>query len=59
MLRAADWSYAMADAHPDVAAVARHRASNAEAGVVVCSNDCSRSAVIPAQGESSRTRRSV
>ena len=35
MLRAADWSYAMADAHPDVAAVARHRApSNAEAGVV-------------------------
>jgi hydroxymethylpyrimidine pyrophosphatase-like HAD family hydrolase len=26
MLRAADWSYAMADAHPDVAAVARHRA---------------------------------
>jgi len=35
LLRAADWSYAMADAHPDVAAVARHRApSNAEAGVV-------------------------
>ena len=35
MLRAADRSYAMADAHPDVAAVARHRApSNAEAGVV-------------------------
>ncbi|RZI94910.1 MAG: HAD family hydrolase [Microbacterium sp.] len=35
MLEAADHSYAMADAHPDVAAVARFRApSNAEAGVV-------------------------
>lgn len=35
MLRAADWSYAMANAHPDVAAVARHRApSNAEQGVL-------------------------
>jgi Cof subfamily protein (haloacid dehalogenase superfamily) len=35
MLEAADHSYAMADAHPDVAAVARYRApSNAEAGVV-------------------------
>lgn len=35
MLQAADHSYAMADAHPDVAAVARFRApSNAEAGVV-------------------------
>ncbi|MCT9820696.1 Cof-type HAD-IIB family hydrolase [Microbacterium sp. W1N] len=35
MLRAAQWSYAMADAHPDVVAVARHRApSNAEAGVI-------------------------
>ncbi|RLK52776.1 Cof-type HAD-IIB family hydrolase [Microbacterium telephonicum] len=35
MLQAADWSYAMADAHPDVVAVARHRApSNADAGVV-------------------------
>ena len=35
LLQAADWSYAMADAHPDVAAVARHRApSNADAGVV-------------------------
>ena len=35
LLQAADWSYAMADAHPDVAAVARFRAgSNAEAGVL-------------------------
>lgn len=35
LLQAADWSYAMADAHPDVVAVARHRApSNAEDGVV-------------------------
>lgn len=35
LLQAADWSYAMADAHPDVAAVARYRApSNAEAGVL-------------------------
>ncbi|KZE88699.1 Cof-type HAD-IIB family hydrolase [Microbacterium sp. TNHR37B] len=35
LLRAADHSYAMADAHPDVAAIARHRApSNAEDGVV-------------------------
>lgn len=35
LLQAADWSYAMADAHPDVVAVARHRApSNADAGVV-------------------------
>ncbi|MFT4050690.1 MAG: Cof-type HAD-IIB family hydrolase [Microbacterium sp.] len=35
LLGAADWSYAMAGAHPDVAAVARFRApSNAEAGVV-------------------------
>lgn len=35
LLAAADWSYAMADAHPDVIAVARHRApSNADAGVV-------------------------
>ncbi len=35
MLGAADWSYAMADAHPDVVSVARHRApSNAHAGVI-------------------------
>lgn len=35
LLQAADWSYAMANAHPDVAAVARYRApSNAEAGVL-------------------------
>ena len=35
MLQAADHSYAMADAHPDVAAVARHRApSHAQAGVL-------------------------
>lgn len=35
LLQAADWSYAMADAHPDVVAVANHRApSNADAGVV-------------------------
>ena len=35
MLAWAGTSYAMADAHPDVAAVARHRApSNADAGVV-------------------------
>ncbi|WP_336632945.1 MULTISPECIES: Cof-type HAD-IIB family hydrolase [unclassified Microbacterium] len=35
LLQAAHWSYAMADAHPDVVSVARHRApSNAEAGVV-------------------------
>nr|WP_277816574.1 MULTISPECIES: Cof-type HAD-IIB family hydrolase [Microbacterium] len=35
MLQAADWSYAMADAHPDVAAVARFRApSNADQGVI-------------------------
>ena len=35
LLQAADWSYAMAYAHPDVAAVARFRAgSNAEAGVL-------------------------
>jgi len=35
MLQAAEHSYAMADAHPDVAAVARHRApSHAEAGVL-------------------------
>lgn len=35
LLQAADWSYAMADAHPDVVAVARHRApSNADAGVI-------------------------
>ncbi|WP_354002788.1 HAD hydrolase family protein [Microbacterium elymi] len=35
MLQAADWSYAMADAHPDVAAAARFRApSNADAGVL-------------------------
>lgn len=35
LLQAADWSYAMADAHPDVVAAARHRApSNADAGVV-------------------------
>ena len=35
LLQAADWSYAMADAHPDVAAVARFRApSNAEYGVI-------------------------
>lgn len=35
LLRAADWSYAMADAHPEVAAVARFRApSNAQAGVL-------------------------
>lgn len=35
MLQAAEWSYAMADAHPEVAAVARFRApSNADAGVL-------------------------
>ncbi len=35
LLEAAQWSYAMADAHPDVAAVARFRApSNADAGVL-------------------------
>lgn len=35
LLQAADWSYAMADAHPDVVAVARHRApSNADHGVL-------------------------
>jgi Cof subfamily protein (haloacid dehalogenase superfamily) len=35
MLGAAHWSYAMADAHPEVAAVARFRApSNADAGVL-------------------------
>ncbi|GAA3029010.1 Cof-type HAD-IIB family hydrolase [Microbacterium dextranolyticum] len=35
LLEAADWSYAMADAHPDVVAVARHRApSHADAGVL-------------------------
>lgn len=35
MLAAADWSFAMADAHEDVVAVARYRApSNADAGVV-------------------------
>ncbi len=35
LLRAADWSYAMADAHPEVAAIARFRApSNAQAGVL-------------------------
>lgn len=35
LLQAADWSYAMDDAHPDVIAVARHRApSNADAGVL-------------------------
>ncbi len=35
LLQVADWSYAMADAHPDVVAVARFRApSNAEAGVL-------------------------
>lgn len=40
MLQAADFSYAMADAHPDVAAVARFRApSNAEAGVVSVISD--------------------
>lgn len=35
LLRAADWSYAMAEAHPDVVAVARHRApSHRDHGVV-------------------------
>jgi len=35
LLQAADWSYAMAEAHPDVVAVARHRApSHADAGVI-------------------------
>lgn len=35
LLEAAEWSYAMADAHPDVAAIARFRApSNADAGVL-------------------------
>ena len=35
LLQQADWSYAMADAHADVVAVARHRApSNADAGVL-------------------------
>lgn len=36
LLRAADWSYAMDDAHPDILAAARFRAgSNADAGVVM------------------------
>ncbi len=40
LLQAADWSYAMAEAHPDVAAVARFRApSNAEAGVIAVVTD--------------------
>lgn len=40
LLQAAEWSYAMADAHPDVVAVARHRApSNADAGVVTVIED--------------------
>ncbi|BDV31729.1 Cof-type HAD-IIB family hydrolase [Microbacterium terricola] len=35
LLRAADWSYAMSNAHPDVLAAARHHApSNAEEGVI-------------------------
>jgi len=35
LLQAADWSFAMADAHPDVVAVARHRApSHVDAGVL-------------------------
>lgn len=35
LLQAAEWSYAMANAHPDVVASARYRApSNAEAGVL-------------------------
>ena len=35
LLQGADWSYAMADAHPDVVAVARYRApSNADDGVI-------------------------
>lgn len=35
LLQAADWSYAMAEAHPDVAAVARYRApSHTEHGVL-------------------------
>jgi len=35
LLQAADWSYAMADAHPEVVAVSNHRApSNAEFGVI-------------------------
>jgi len=35
LLQAAEWSYAMADAHDDVVAVARHRApSNADEGVL-------------------------
>lgn len=35
LLQAADWSYAMADAHPDVIAIARFRApSNRDAGVL-------------------------
>lgn len=35
LLQAADWSYAMAEAHPDVVAVARYRApSNVDAGVI-------------------------
>lgn len=40
LLQAADWSYAMADAHPDVVAVARYRApSNADAGVITAIED--------------------
>ncbi len=40
LLQAADWSYAMADAHADVIAVARHRApSNADAGVLTVIED--------------------
>lgn len=40
LLQAADWSYAMADAHPDVCAVARFRApSNADAGVLTVIED--------------------
>ncbi|GAA5026178.1 Cof-type HAD-IIB family hydrolase [Microbacterium fluvii] len=35
LLKSADWSYAMDNAHPDVQAVARHRApSNADEGVI-------------------------
>jgi len=40
LLQAADWSYAMADAHPDVAAVARYRApSHVEHGVLTVLDD--------------------
>lgn len=40
LLQSAQWSYAMADAHPEVVAVARYRApSNADAGVITAIED--------------------